>query len=171
MALVELVTLVAAPRDRCFDLARSVDAHVHSTRDTGECAIAGRLTGLLALDEEVTWRARHLGLLLTLTSRITAFDRPSHFRDSMRRGPLERLVHDHFFADDGHGGTVIRDVFEFAAPLGVLGRFAETLWLKRYFRRFLETRNRELKALAESDAWKQFVPRIATEVRCTEESA
>jgi ligand-binding SRPBCC domain-containing protein len=158
MAHIELVTTIAAPRDRCFDLARSVDAHVHSTRGTSERAIAGRLTGLLALDEEVTWRAKHGGFWLTLTSRITTFDRPNHFRDAMTRGPLKRLVHDHYFVDDGQGGTLMRDVFDFSAPLGFLGRLAESLWMTRHFRSFLEVRNRELKALAESDAWRQFVP-------------
>src|SRR5262245_48911833 len=157
MAFIELETLVAAPPSRCFDLARSVDAHVRSTRATGERAVAGRTTGLLELHEEVTWRARHLGLWLTLTSRITAFDRPKHFRDEMVRGPLKRLKHDHSFADDGNGGTVVRDVFEFEAPLGLLGRFAEAVSLTRHFRRLLEARNAELARLAESEEWKTFL--------------
>ena len=76
----------------------------------------------------------------------------------MTRGPLRRLVHDHYFADEGDRGTLMRDVFDFAAPLGLLGGLAEALWLTRYFRRFLEVRNRELKSLAESEAWRQFVP-------------
>ena len=52
----------------------------------------------------------------------------------------------------------MRDVFAFAAPFGVLGRVAERLILTRYLRRFLEARNREIKVVAESDAWRQFVP-------------
>jgi ligand-binding SRPBCC domain-containing protein len=162
MALLELVTSVAAPRDRCFDLARSVDAHLRAAHGTGERAVEGRLSGLLALDEVVTWRAKHLGLSLTLSTRITAFDRPSHFQDSMVRGPLARMVHDHYFADDGRGGTLVRDVFDFLAPLGPLGRLAEAWWLTRHFRRFLEERNRELKAIAESEAWRQFLPESGT---------
>jgi ligand-binding SRPBCC domain-containing protein len=157
MPRIALETMVAAPRTRCFDLARSVDAHVRSTRGTGERAIAGRRAGLLELHEEVTWRARHLGFWLTLASRITAFDRPNHFRDEMIRGPLKLLKHDHYFADDGNGGTVVRDEFEFEAPLGLLGRIAEVLRLTRHFRSLLLVRNRELKRLAESDEWKALL--------------
>jgi len=111
----------------------------------------------LALGDEVTWRARHFGVWQTLTSRITAYERPAYFRDSMVRGAFARLDHEHYFAEDGRGRTVMRDVFAFAAPFGVLGRVAERLILTRYLRRFLEARNREIKVVAESDAWRQFV--------------
>ncbi len=66
-------------------------------------------------------------------------------------------LHEHYFAEDGRGGTVMRDLFDFAAPFGVLGWVAERLILTRYLRRFLEARNREIKVVAESDAWRQFV--------------
>jgi ligand-binding SRPBCC domain-containing protein len=69
----------------------------------------------------------------------------------MTSGPLRRLVHDHYFDDDGRGGTIMRDDFEFAAPGGPFGRLAEWLWLTRHFRRFLETRNRELELLAQQE--------------------
>ena len=159
MTRIVVVTPVAAPRDRCFDLARSVEAHVRSTRGTRERAIAGRKTGLLELDDEVTWEATHFGVRFRLTSRITALDRPHHFRDSMTSGPLARLCHDHHFVEDGHGGTIMRDEFEFAALGGPLGRLAEWAWLAGHFRLFLERRNRELKMLAESEGWKEVIPR------------
>jgi ligand-binding SRPBCC domain-containing protein len=158
MALVELVTRISAPRSRCFDLSRSVDVHVQSTAGTGEKAIAGRTSGLLSLGEEVTWRARHFGVSMSLGSRITAYNRPEYFQDSMVHGPLASLVHDHHFADDGDGGTVMRDVFRFSAPLALLGRLAEATFLTRHFRRLLEERNAVIKWIAESQAWTQFVP-------------
>ena len=106
--------------------------------------------------EEVTWRARHFGVWQELTSRITAFDRPRHFRDSMVRGAFRRFDHDHYFDAEG-AGTRMRDVFDYAAPLGPLGRLVERLLLTRYMRRVLEERGRELKTVAESGAWVQFV--------------
>jgi ligand-binding SRPBCC domain-containing protein len=154
---IELSLHVAAPAERCFDLARSVDAHAWSTARTGERAVAGRTSGLLVLGDEVTWRARHLGVRQDLTSRITAFDRPHHFRDTMVRGAFARFDHDHYF-DTQNGGTLLRDVFDYRAPLGPLGWVAERLFLSAYMRRFLMDRLRELKMLAESDGWKRFVP-------------
>ena len=80
MALLRLSTFVRAPVDRCFDLSRSIDLHTESTAKTGERAVAGVTAGLIEMGEEVTWRARHFGVWQELTSRITAFDRPHHFR-------------------------------------------------------------------------------------------
>ena len=156
MAQIELSLYIAAPPTRCFDLARSVDAHVRSTAASGERAVGGTTSGLLALGDEVTWRARHFGVWQELTSRITAFERPGHFRDRMVRGAFARFDHDHFFAS-ADGGTMMRDVFDYRAPLGPLGRIAERRFLSAYMRRFLLARMYELKALAESDAWIEFL--------------
>jgi len=89
MAIIQLSTSIGAPRQRVFDLARSIDAHQKSTERTQERAIAGVTTGLIGLNDEVTWEARHLGIKQRLTVRVTAFDRPSHFRDVMVRGPFK----------------------------------------------------------------------------------
>jgi ligand-binding SRPBCC domain-containing protein len=157
MARIDLSLHIAAPIDRCFDLARSIEAHTHSTASTGERAVAGKTAGLLELGDHVTWRARHLGLRQDLTSRITAYERPYHFRDSMVRGAFARFDHDHFFNPSAEG-TLVRDVFEYRVPLGVLGWVAERLFLTAYMRRFLEVRLRALQTIAESDEWVQFVP-------------
>ena len=111
----------------------------------------------MGLGDQVTWRARHLGVWQELTSRITAFDRPHHFRDTMVRGAFARFDHDHFFTP-ADNGTLLRDVFEYRAPLGPLGWVAERLFLTAYMRRFLLARMRELKTLAESAAWVELVP-------------
>ena len=158
MARIELTLHIAAPLERCFDLARSVELHTRSTSSTGERVIAGRTSGLLELNAEVTWEARHFGLWQTLTSRITALERPTHFRDSMVRGAFKRFDHDHYFSADRGDCTVMRDVFDYSAALGILGWLAAQLFLTRYMRRFLEARNREIKAVAESNSWSQFLP-------------
>lgn len=160
MARIELSTRVHAPPERCFDLARSVDLHTHSTAATGERAVEGVIHGLLGPGQQVTWRARHFGVWQTLTSRITAYDRPHHFRDSMVRGAFRRFDHDHYFERATDGGTVMRDIFDYEAPLGPLGRLVERLLLTRYLRRFLEERNRQVKAVAESEDWTRYVAAI-----------
>ena len=155
MAIIRVETDIAADPAVCFDLARSVDAHIHSAEGSGESAVAGVTTGLLKLGDEVTWRARHLGITQTLTSRITAFDRPRHFRDEMVRGVFRRFVHDHHF-EVRPTGTRMIDVFDYDAPLGPLGTFVEKLYLTSYLTRFLEQRGQALRALAESDEWRRF---------------
>jgi ligand-binding SRPBCC domain-containing protein len=75
----------------------------------------------------------------------------------MVRGPFARLDHDHEFEDDGAGGTLARDLFDYAAPLALFGRLAERLFLTRHLTRFLETRNVALKRIAESEEWKRYL--------------
>lgn len=157
MAMIELVTLILAPKERCFDLSRSVELHLASTSDTGERAVAGVTSGLLHAGDEVTWSARHFGVRQKLTSRITAFERPGHFRDSMVTGAFRRFDHDHFFEAKGDA-TEMRDVFDFESPLGPLGRIADALVLTRYLRGFLERRNEVIKRAAESDGWRALLP-------------
>lgn len=156
MPIIRIETDIAAPPTVCFDLARSVDAHVQSTSATGERAVRGVTKGLLNLGDEVTWRARHFGVTQELTSRITAFDRPNYFRDVMVRGTFRRLVHDHHF-DALPAGTRMVDVFDFNAPWGALGLLAERLFLTAYLFRFLETRAHALKRLAESEDGRRFI--------------
>ena len=157
MGEIELETRIAAPVERVFDLTRSIELHARSLAHTGEEPVAGRTSGLIGAGETVTWRARHLGVRQRLTSRITEYDRPRYFQDRQERGAFAWFVHDHFFEPTADGGTVLRDVFRFAAPLGPLGRLAEVLVLRRYMTRFLEGRNAVIKRVAESDEWREFL--------------
>lgn len=156
MSILRLSTGIRAPIERCFDLARSVDVHVASTAGTEERVVGGVMRGLMELGDEVTWRARHLGVQQQLTSRITAFRRPSYFRDSMVKGAFRRFDHDHRFEHDG-GVTTMIDVFDFDAPLGVLGALADRLFLAAYMRRFLEERAQVIRRVAESDEWRRYI--------------
>jgi len=154
---IELETDIAAPVQRCFDLARSVDVHVVSAEHTGERAVAGVTAGLMGAGDWVTWRARHLGVWQRLTTRITAFEPPHYFRDSMVRGAFARFDHDHWFDPQPDGTTRMRDRFAFESPLGVLGRIANATFLTGYMRRFLIDRNALLKRAAESDQWRALL--------------
>ena len=106
-------------------------------------------TGLLGLNQEVTWEATHFGIRQHLTSRITAFDAPHHFRDSQVRGAFHGFDHDHFF-EHASGITTMTDVFTYTSPLGILGRLADTLFLTSYMRRLPLARAEAIRQAAES---------------------
>jgi ligand-binding SRPBCC domain-containing protein len=148
MPLIEIVTRIRAPIERCFDLARDIDLHMESTKGSNEKAVAGVTSGFIGLSEEVTWEATHFGVRQRLTSRITAFDRPVHFRDSLVRGAFRRIDHDHFFSVEPPE-TVMRDVFDYESPLGWLGRCADWLFLESYMTRLLAVRAGVIRDAAE----------------------
>ena len=156
MALIELATDIDAPISRVFDLARSIELHTNSASKTRERAVAGVTSGLIGAGEQVTWRARHFGVWQSLTVQLDVFEPPTHFSDKMLRGVFHRMEHHHYFAASSRG-TIMRDVFEFHSPWGILGRVADELVLKRYLRSFLIERNRLIKAAAESEAWRSYL--------------
>lgn len=152
MPRIELEMLVRAPPAACYALALNVQAHLDSTRHTGERVVAGPARGQLQLHDEVTWEARHLGLRQRLTVRITAAAPPHHFRDELVRGAFRTLRHDHYF-EPAPGGTRVRDVFEFSSPAGALGRWFERRYLTRYLTELLQARNAVLKQRLEAAAF------------------
>jgi ligand-binding SRPBCC domain-containing protein len=149
MAIIELTTIINAPVQICFDLARSIDLHKLSTEGTKEEAVAGVTSGLIGLNEEVTWEATHFGVRQRLSSRITAFDSPNHFRDEMIKGVFKMIKHDHYF-NDFQGVTYMKDIFVYEAPLGILGKCADNLFLKTYLENLLIKRNSIIKHTAEN---------------------
>jgi ligand-binding SRPBCC domain-containing protein len=156
MPRVRLVTWIEAPPERVFDLARSIDLHAQGQAHHRERAIAGVTSGLIGAGETVTWEARHFGTTQQLTSRIVAFDRPRSFRDSMVSGAFARFDHDHIFEQEGSGTRMI-DVFDFASPLGPLGKVVDCLVLRRYMTRLVQERTLSIKRAAESDHWKSLL--------------
>jgi len=149
MARIRLETWIAAPAERVFDLARDLDLHRRSLAHTHEEAVAGKTSGLIERGDEVEWRARHLGFVWRLRSRVTAMERPRHFTDIQVTGPFARFEHHHHFLQQ-NGGTLMIDEWAHTAPLGFLGRLADRLFLERYMRSLLETRSRVLKRAAEA---------------------
>lgn len=156
MPKIELETLINAPIERVFDLSRSIDLHADSMSHTNEKAIAGVTQGLINLGETVTWEATHFGIRQTLTSKITVCERPLKFSDTMVSGAFKRFDHDHFF-EEISGKTLVRDVFDYDSPLGILGNIADFLFLENYMKNLLTARNEMIKRVAESEDWRKFI--------------
>ncbi len=156
MPVINLKTEIRADIKLVFDLSRSIDLHRISTAHTQEQAIAGTMNGLINLGETVTWRAKHFGIWQTLTSKVTRLERPTYFADEMVTGAFKRFKHEHFFKRE-NGHTLMTDTFDYESPLGIIGKLADTLFLKNYMTDFLEKRNQTIKEFAESRRWKSVL--------------
>ncbi|MBL4848940.1 MAG: SRPBCC family protein [Planctomycetes bacterium] len=148
MATVRTQIDIDAPLQRVFDAARDITLHVESQAGAKERAVAGVTSGLIGLEQEVTFEARHFGFRLRHTSRIVEFEPPHRFVDSMVRGVFASFVHEHRFEATPRG-TLMVDVLEYSAPLGPLGRLAEWLFLNRYLFRLLRDKAQGLKLAVE----------------------
>lgn len=162
-------TPIAAPVERCFALSLSVEAHTDSMEGSGERAVGGTTSGELRLGDTVTWRARHFGVWFSMTSRITAYERPTRFVDEQTSGPFARWWHEHEFvsidrpdvesikttggtAAAAQSSTLMIDRITFEAPFGILGRTAERVALTRYMRLLIRRRNDWLRRELEREA-------------------
>ncbi|MCM3162471.1 MULTISPECIES: SRPBCC family protein [Bacillaceae] len=148
MPIIKTDMFIYAPRDICFDVARDIDIHTQSTSQTNERAIGGVTSGLIELNETVTWEAVHFGIKQNLTVRITEFDFPNRFVDEMEKGAFKRFYHVHEFIEKPNG-TLMLDTFDYTSPFGFIGKIADRLFLEQYMREFLITRNRYIKKVAE----------------------
>lgn len=152
----KLQTEIKANTETVFDLSRSIDLHKISTVQTNERAIAGKTSGLIGMNESVTWRAKHFGFNQNLTSKIMEFDRPNYFADEMLKGAFKEFKHEHHFREL-NGGTIMTDIFTYKSPLGILGKLADKIFLEKYMTDLLIKRNRIVKEFAESEKWKELI--------------
>ena len=156
MPIIKLHTSISASKEVVFDLSRSIDLHKLSTAHTNEEAIAGVTTGLISLNESVTWRAKHFGIYQNLTSKVIEFERPDFFVDIMVKGAFKSFRHEHHF-EEIDGETIMEDVFDYQSPLGILGAIADRLFLKRYMTNLLSKRNEMIKEVVENGKLKELI--------------
>lgn len=149
MGYIKLETFIKADQKTVFDLARSIDLHQVSTAHTNERAVAGKTSGLIELNESVTWEAKHFGIIQRLSSKIIVMKYPDYFIDEMVFGAFKSFKHQHIFESKG-GETIMTDIFDYVSPYGILGKLADLLFLKRYMTDLLVQRNNVIKEYAEN---------------------
>lgn len=150
MTTIHLITKINAPIQYVFDLNRNIDIHKLSTAKSKETAIAGITSGLINLNETVTWQGKHFGIYQTHKSQITAMEFPSYFVDEMLEGRFTRFKHEHTFVEK-NGKTVMIDSIEYQTPFGIFGKLFDKLFLKNYLTKFIKERNEFIKNLAEKN--------------------
>ncbi len=157
MTKIHLTTFIAAPIERVFNLSCSIDLHKISTAHTNEEAIDGRTTGLIKLNETVTWQAKHLFKKRIFTSKIIEMQTPTFFTDKMVKGDFKYFKHSHYFKAIDNG-TIMIDIVFFESPFGFIGKIFNLIYLKSYLSALLTKRNDSIKVFSETDKWKTLLP-------------
>ena len=147
---IQIETLINTSAARCFDAARNMDMHCRTVSHTRERIVGGVSKGLIELGQSVTFEGVHFGVRQKFTSQITEFERPNFFVDEMTQGAFHSMCHRHVFIEYEQK-TLMRDVIEWRSPLGVLGKIADALFLKRYLRTLILYRGRQLKEIIENE--------------------
>jgi ligand-binding SRPBCC domain-containing protein len=148
MTTINLITKIKAPKQIVFDASRNIDIHQQSASESNEKAIAGITSGLINLNETVTWRGKHFGFYLTHKSRITTMSLYDYFVDEMEQGKFKSFKHEHFFEEE-KGITIMKDKMQYETPFGIFGKLFDVLFLKKHLTNFLLERNKVLKQVSE----------------------
>lgn len=156
MTTIRLTTTMDAPVERCFDLSRSIELHMLSTSKTNERVVDGRYSGLIEKGEHVTWEAVHFGIKQRLTTKIMEMRPYEFFSDAMVKGAFKSMYHEHIF-ERSRDKTIMKDIFRYEVPYGIMGTIFNTFVLKSYMRQLLEGRNKTIKSAAEGDGWRNIL--------------
>lgn len=156
MPFIHLTTFIAAPQERIFNLSRSVDLHKASMKHHEEKIIDGAMSGLMNLNDTVTWTAKHFFKQRRLKIKITQFQKPDFFVDEQKEGDFKMMKHEHYFKPI-ENGTIMIDQFHFETPYGIIGKMINKIFLEKHMTRLLNDRNNIIKEAAESNLWKQYL--------------
>jgi len=148
MTTINLTTKIKASKKTVFDASRNIDIHQQSASKSNEKAIAGVTSGLINLNETVTWKGKHFSFYLTHKSRITTMNLHDYFVDEMERGKFKSFKHEHFFEEE-NGFTIMKDKLQYETPFGILGELFDILFLEKHLTNFLLERNKILKEVSE----------------------
>lgn len=87
----------------------------------GELVRVARAPSSLKVGERVVLRARVGPFNVEWEVEHVEYVPGRLFVDRQVRGPFAAWTHRHEFEDDGQGGTILRDVVDYAPPLGMIG--------------------------------------------------
>jgi len=150
MTTLEFTTMIKAEVKDVFDISRNIDFHIISASQTKEQAIDGKTSGLITLGEQVTFRGRHFDLYLTHTSKITEYDFPNYFQDTMIAGYFKSFAHQHFFYPITTGTKMV-DIITYKLPFGTSGKVFNVIFFKNYLKKFIIQRNHCIQQNSENN--------------------
>ncbi len=84
-----------------------------------------------------------LGIPLRWVTEITHSRDLEYFVDEQRFGPYRIWHHQHFF-EEVEGGVKMTDIVDYRLPLGILGKMAHALFVKRQLKTIFDYRTTKL---------------------------
>lgn len=156
MPLIHLTSMIHAPVERVFDLARSVSLHKALMRKYRDGKVEGGTNGFMEIGDVIRWSRYYLGRKRTIEVKIRSMETPSAFGSILVRGSMASLRHEHFFKPI-QNGTLLIDLLEYTPAFGLLGRWMDRRFIQPQLRKHLEKKNQLIKQYAESDQWKVVI--------------
>jgi ligand-binding SRPBCC domain-containing protein len=81
--------------------------------------------------------------------RFDEYERPGRITDLVVSGPFKYFRHERTITPTADGRTELRDRLEYELPLGILGKAADTLFMRRFVIKMFAYRQKRTKELLE----------------------
>lgn len=144
---------INAPVDRCFLLS----THVGLASEVLEMRpVSGTVAGTLGPGDRVVWAGWRCGLPRLREGRVTRYERPAFFQETLARRRFTRYRHDSQFIEID-GQTLVIDRVRFSAPMGWLGRKIAKRLVVPSITRMLRRRMQLLRLVAEGEQWRRYL--------------
>lgn len=103
--------------------------------------ILGTTDAEVRVGTRIRYRLSLHGIPMRWESRIAEYTERVSFADEQLRGPYKRWYHRHLFRAV-EGGVMIEDIVEYELPLGILGRIAHAIAVRRQLASIFDYRAR-----------------------------
>ena len=85
-----------------------------------------------------------LGIPMKWVTKIEDVDAPNKFVDTQEKGPYKLWRHTHIFTQT-EKGVLIKDRVEYILPLGILGKLAHSIFVRKQLEGIFEYRTKVIK--------------------------
>jgi ligand-binding SRPBCC domain-containing protein len=154
---LHLTTVIHAPIQRVFDLARCVSLYKRHFDHHHITPANGKTSGVLDLRDYTLWQGKIGSKKRQFVLDISQMDKPGFFRDDMRKDFFESYSHEHFFREIDNG-TIMIDQVSFVLPHGLIGKLVNQSCAEKYISQYLKERNAMIKEYAEGNNWQAILP-------------
>ena len=113
------LTLPRPPEDLFDFLARPANIVKISPQGIGLTFLSA--PEIVEAGSRIEFKVQGWGQVQQMIHEIIAFDRPHQFIEKQVKGPFKHWIHEHHFATNADGHTVVTDQIEFEPPGGLIG--------------------------------------------------
>lgn len=155
---IETVQYVNSSVEECWDFFSSPKNLQTITLDNMSFEIKDFDEKRMYHGQLITYTLKPLfGIKISWVTEITACKENEYFIDIQRFGPYKLWHHKHFFERTKDGRTKMTDIVHYALPLGILGRFMNTIIVENKLKTIFDFRHNKIEELFNSHKEPQVV--------------
>lgn len=130
MQRISAETWINASLEECWDFFSNPNNLLKLTPADMKMQVKTEIPAKMYAGMIISYKVAPLfGIPLSWTSRINQVKEGHYFTDDMIEGPFAIWHHQHFF-EEQDGGTLVKDIVDYKAPLGIIGQLFEPILVK-----------------------------------------